>query len=105
METLYTSRDNAIDLLLKSDGVAEDISSITKAEVRFLGATYSSATDADAFDWTTDGTNGILTLQLGKISALPAGRDRNTEVIIYDATNVNGIVWATFDLKVIDITI
>lgn len=98
-EVFYVGKDNASRLLLKLDDVAQNITSFTKAEIRFNGITYSSTDFADAFDWATEGADGILILQAGLISSIiAAARDVATELIVYDPQNTNGIVWDTFDL-------
>jgi len=102
-ETVYVGYDNLIDLLLKSDGVAQDIRTTTKAAIVFNGYEYNSTNFADAFDWTTNGANGIIQLDLGSISGIETGRDKETELIIYDPNYTDGLVWGTFDLEIIEI--
>lgn len=103
-EIVYKGRDNTFDKLLKRDGVAENLSSVTKVGLLFLGRYIHSNNYPSAFDYVTQKTLGIITFRLGAIATLPTGRDQATELIIYDATNPNGIVWGTFDLEVRSIT-
>jgi len=105
METFYIGKDNASKLLLSNDGVAQDISSLTKVEVRYDGTTYSSEDYADAFDWTTYGEDGYLILKMGLISAITeSGMDIAAEIIAYDSDNINGIVWGTFEVEMKDLS-
>lgn len=101
-ETIYTNRDNTFELLLKADGVAVNLATAepTKIEILFLGNYYNSDEFPNAFDWTTQGASGIISFDLASITTLEAGRDKNAELIVYDGTNPDGIVWGTFDLLV-----
>ena len=103
-EKNYIGYDNVNDLLLKENGVIEDISTITKAAFIFNGNEYNSDNFPSAFDWSTDGASGIIHLSIGKIgSSISKGRDKKTELILYDANYPNGHVWGTFDLEVLEI--
>jgi hypothetical protein len=100
-EKTYRGYDNINDLLLKADGVAQDISSITKAAFIYNGKEFNSTNFATAFDWSTDGSDGVIHLKIGKIgSSIDVGRDKEAELILYDANYPNGHVWGTFDLQV-----
>lgn len=101
-EKHYTGYNNEVKVTLKVDGSAVDISGATNAAIRFNGTTYDKTTYSTMFDYTTSGASGILILKPG--STLPAGRDREAEIIIYDASNASGLVYGTIDLEVIDIT-
>lgn len=103
-EVFYVGMDNASRLLLKSDGAVQDLSEVTKVAIRFDGTTYSSADFASAFDFVTEATDGILTIQAGLISSITASSiDVQAELILYDPVNTNGIVWGTFtmDMKLL----
>ena len=98
-EEQYIDRDNIIDLLLKADDVAQDLSSLTKIDL-VVGDTTISDSTAGSFPvkWST-GTTGKIQLQLGD-QGLTAGIF-TAKIIIYDATYPNGLVWDTFTLNVI----
>jgi hypothetical protein len=88
-ETIYLSRDNKFALRLKeNDVVVPDLSIITKVGILFQENYYHSDSFPAAFDYSTRATAGIL----------EAGRDKKTELLIYDGTNPDGIVWTQFDL-------
>lgn len=104
-EVVYSGYDNPHKYILKEDEVAltsSQMSAITKVAVRFSGETYDSDDFPDAFDWSTERDTGTLSVKLGRLG-LPDGRDRKTELIIYDSVNTNGIVWATLNLNVVTI--
>lgn len=96
-ETVYLGRDNTIDLLLKADGVITDLTPITKVDIVDIGCSWSINSDdsTDAFDWSS-GADGVLRLSLGA-ETVPAGSYR-ARVIIYDASNTEGIVWGEIKL-------
>ena len=96
-ENVYDGHDNTIDLLLKADDVAEDLSSVTRMTLEVGSTTVDSDVSGDAFDWDT-GVTGKVILDLGGES-LAAGTYRAT-LTVYDPTNTNGIVWGKFKLIV-----
>jgi len=96
-ETVYLSRDNTIDLLLTSDGSAVDLSSVTRMVLNFDGTLIDSDDYPDAFDWDLE-TTGKVTFALADALAaesVAAGVYR-VRLIVYDATNDDGIVWDEF---------
>lgn len=108
-ETIYADRDNPIALVLQEDeeNITEaQMLAITKVGIRYDpasdgdGAYYDSATYSTLFDWTTYADEAKIVMKLGTI--LPVGYDRKAELLIYNASNTNGIVWAQLKLKVSD---
>lgn len=100
-EKTYRGYDNINDLLLKADGVAQDISTTTKAAFIYNGVEFNSDNYASAFDWATDGADGVIHLKIGAIGTdIEVGRDKKAKLIIYDPNYPNGHVWGTFDLEV-----
>ena len=96
-EIVYLGHDNTIDLLLKADGSAVDLSSVTRMTVDFDGTIIDSQTAPAAFDWST-GTIGKLVLALGA-QPIAAGTYQ-VALTVYDPTHPNGIVWGYFPCKV-----
>lgn len=97
IEKVYKGRDNSIKFQLDVNGVpltATEIADITKVELYFGGTYYESDTD---FPMTKDGPNGSIELAVG---TLPEGKDKKTELIVYDSINTNGIVWTQFSLTI-----
>lgn len=98
-EVLYNGRDNSIDLLLKVDGEAYDLSDVTKAELDVEGTVINSNGSPNAFDWDTD-TTGKIILTLGG-EGLSEGF-YTAELILYAPTFTNGVSWGFFKLRVYD---
>jgi len=98
-ETVYTGRDNTVDLLLKSDGEAQDLSSVTRMRLVDVDGAFDidSDTSAGAFDWD-NGTTGKVIIAIGG-EGIAAGR-YGCRLIVYDPTNDDGIVWGRIVLTV-----
>lgn len=96
-ENVYDGHDNTIDLLLKADDVAQDLSAVIRMALEVGDDIVDSDVSGDAFDWNT-GTTGKVILSLGGES-LSVGAYRAT-LTVYDPDNTNGIVWGTFKLIV-----
>ena len=96
-EIVYDGHDNTIDLLLKANGVAYDLTDTTRMTLEVGDDTIDSDVSGSAFDWAP-GVTGKLILALGDES-LPTGTYRAT-LTVYDPTNTDGIVWGTFKLIV-----
>jgi len=96
-EIAYLGHDNTIDLLLKADEEAEDLSAVTRMTLELDSTIIDSEKSPDAFDWDTD-TTGKLILALGGESLI-AGMYRTT-LTVYDLTNEKGIVWGELNLDV-----
>lgn len=88
--TIYSNHNNTVTLTLTDGGVDEDLSAATKVEV-VIGDTAINSVDAPtAFDLTGLAT-GVIVLDFGGQSiAVGVYQPR---VVIYDATNTDGIVW------------
>ena len=97
-EIVYIARNNKIDLLFLANDVISDFTSITKIDLIAIddSITISSSSSPTAFDWVSNGKNGIVTLTLGNEN-VPEGT-YNFEVIVYDPSNINGIVWDSIKL-------
>lgn len=95
-EVVYLTRDNTVDLVLKADGVVTDLTDVTKIEVMDLGCSWAinSEDTPEAFDIGT--TDGKVVLKFGQ-EAIHAGTYR-CHVIVYDVTNVDGVVWGEIKL-------
>lgn len=104
MEYIHSGNDNIIELILKEDGVAVDLSAITRITLTCGATTLDSATTSptglgsgNVFD-TSEGS-GKLILRLGD-SGLSDGRYPQSKLILYDTSNTDGIVWGTIRLTV-----
>jgi len=96
-EIVYLNRDNTIDIILKADGTAADLSSVTKMEIIVDDSTtISSVTSPDAFDWFEG--SGKLILALGD-EGIDAG-SYDAQLIVYDVDNPDGIMWSYINIVV-----
>ena len=102
-EVVWFGRDNTIDLLLKSDGSAYDLSSATTIAMVFSGVTITSDVQPSWFDWTTSSlTTGQVNISLGTAGAsIPSGVVYQAELIVYTSTSTSGVLWGTVPIKVV----
>lgn len=101
-EVVYKDHDNTIDLILKSDGIAQDLSGVTKITATF-GDTLVSSTDkaAGLMTWDQAGYDtGEIRIAIGGESI--TAETYNVPIIIYDAANANGVVWGYIVIEVKD---
>jgi hypothetical protein len=101
LEYVYLGRDNSIDILLKADGVAVDLSSVTQIDLIVGDVTISSTNQGvDLIRWAQVGYDtGEVRLALGDSSITASGKQR-AYLIVYDPTNTAGINWGAIDLYV-----
>ncbi len=101
IEVAYLGRDNSIDLLLKADGSAVDLSSVTRMVLVVSATTQVSSTNqaSDPIRWDQVGYDaGEIRLFL-KDQDLTSGKN-TAQLIVYDPTNTDGVVWGSFVIKV-----
>jgi len=99
-EIVYLTHDNTIDLLLKADGVVQDLSGVTKITATF-GATTITSTDkaAGAIKWDQAGYDtGEIRLDLGD-ETIPATAYQ-VYIVIYDSAHTDGVVWGWIYVQV-----
>lgn len=92
--TIYIGHDNALTLTFTDNNVAEDFSAATKFEVVLGSVSINSVDTPTAFD-LTDKASGSIDLLFGA-QAIDAG-EYAARVVVYDAVNDDGIVWAHED--------
>jgi len=98
-EHVYNGHDNLIDLVLKADDVAVDLSSITKIILTVGAKTIQNLTGTSwPIKWLALGVTGKVSMKLGDES-IPVGR-YIAQLDVYDSTNTNGIHWGKFRLVV-----
>lgn len=97
--TFFSNRDNEQDVVLLSDGVPVDPSSISRVVVDVDGTTLvDSQVDPTFFQWPVAGTYKgqavqVIRLLLGA-SGAPVGEYPAGRLLIYDPDHTNGLVWA-----------
>lgn len=101
IEKVYLGNDNTLDLILKEDGVAVSLASVTKMTLTFgstiIDSSVVGAGSGNVFDWTEG--SGVLKLKLGAQS-ISTRMYSAVKLTVFDAGNTNGIVWGTLRIKV-----
>ena len=100
-EFVYLGHDNSIDVILKSNGAAVALTSVTQMTLT-LGTKLidSNNDDTDPIRWIKSGyATGEVRLFLG--AEVIAEGNYQGILIVYDATNPNGIVWGRVPLTII----
>lgn len=97
-ERVYLARNNAIDLELREDGVAVDLSAVTRVRLELFDQADADADPivADSNDTPgildlTDGASGMLRLVLGAV--LSSAGSYRARLVLYDDVNTDGLVW------------
>ncbi len=101
-EVVYLGHDNTIDLLLKADGTAQDLSGVTKITASF-GDTLVESTDpaGGPITWNQDGYDtGEIRLALGGQSITPG--IYSVPIVAYDAVNITGVFWGLVSIRIQD---
>jgi len=95
-EIVYLGHDNTVDLILKVDGTAQDLSSVTKITATFDSATIESADKASgAITWDQAGYDtGEIRMALGD-ETITAKKYYTVWIVTYDPVNSDGIVWGS----------
>lgn len=93
-ETVYLGHDNSIDLILKADDVAVDLTSVTQMTLSFKDTLISSDNgDTDPIRWKKVGyVTGETRLFLGD-QAITPGIYPEVPLVVYDPTNPGGVIW------------
>jgi len=101
-EYIYLGHDNTIDRILKADDIPQDLSSVTKITMTFGDTTLESTDKASGIiTWDQGGYDtGEIRMDLGA-QTIDAGNYR-APIVVYDATNTDGIVWDTINVVVVD---
>lgn len=94
VDLIFLGSDNTNEILLKKDGVPQDLSSVTKIELHFSDGSMVSNTTGSNFPvkWIGTGRTGLIIMQLGGES-LTIG-DLTAKLLTYDPVNDDGIVWS-----------
>jgi len=101
-EIVYKGYDNVINLLLKKNGVAQDLSGVTKMELLLGDVMISSDNqDSDPIRWAKDGySTGEVRLYLGPENI--ELDDYEASLTVFDEFYVDGLVWGKVKIYVRD---
>lgn len=103
-ETLYLDHGNTIDLVLKSDDEAVDLSTVTGIRVMFdQTSIYSNNGSQGPIKWQIGSADANW--QTGEIRIDCSSHDINparykVPIIVYDPTNTDGVVWDYLQIEV-----
>jgi len=99
-EVIWLGHDNAINLLLKEDGTAKDLSDVTKMTLTVNGTLITSTDKATGYiRWDQAGYDtGECRLFLGDL-ALSVGRWA-CPLIVFDTAATDGIVWGMVPVEI-----
>jgi hypothetical protein len=100
-EIVYLGRDNSIDLLLKADGVAVDLSAASKMTLAF-GTTLIESENGggEPIRWAQSGyKTGEIRLKLGDESILPG--NYRAPLIVHDPASPDGIHWGYIPIVIV----
>lgn len=100
-EFIYLGHDNPINKILKADGVAIALTSVTRMTLTFGAKLIDSDNgDADPIRWIKPGyATGEFRMFLGAETISPG--PYQVPLIVYDPTNPNGIFWGRIPITVI----
>lgn len=92
-ETVYLGRDNRVDLLLNADGIAQDLTNVTKITAAFGDELVESDNGgSDPIRWDqVDQDTGIIWCSFGAQSIDPD--HYHVPLVLYDGDNPNGVQW------------
>jgi hypothetical protein len=94
IDTIFLGSDNTNELLLKVDGVPQDLSSVTKIDLEFDdGLKVSNSTGSAApIQWLGTGETGKVILQVGDENITEG--ERTASLVTFDPIATKGIVWS-----------
>lgn len=109
---IYLNRDNVITFGLLEDSAPVDARITTRVVLQFKPTDGGSVVSIDSdtvptlFDFTdtmefSGEVTGVLKLHLGDVAGVVVGKYHMT-IIVYDATNTDGIAWANVNAQVLD---
>jgi hypothetical protein len=100
-EFVYLGHDNRIDLILKADGAAVDLSGANRMTLTLGSALIDSDNgEADPIRWAKGGyATGEVRLFLGGEDL--TATDYKAPLVVYDGSNPEGIVWGVIPISII----
>lgn len=106
-EVIYLDRDNSVDLILKKDGVAEDLSSVTQIDAVFDTSVTIESTNAATgpIKWNQAGyDDGEIRIDLTDSDEADIDTGQYTvKIFTYTSEYTDGIYWGEVSIRVRDI--
>lgn len=100
IETVYLGHSNTIDLILKENNTAVDLSGVVKMTLTFNGQTLESTNSTADITWNQAGyETGEIRLHLGNQSTLSTGI-YEAPLVVYESTDTIGVVWGNVPLRI-----
>ena len=95
---VHVGHDNALKMLLLEGNEPQPLDSVERMVLSVGGETVDSDLAASAFDWTQLDSNGYHKLILKLGPHRPADIEDACELLVYEPSNPNGIVWISSKL-------
>ena len=94
IDLIFKGSDNTNEILLKKDGVPQDLSSVIRIEIHFSDGVSVTNTTGAAYPikWIGTSQTGLIVMQLGG-QDLTVG-DLTAKLLTYDPVNDDGVVWS-----------
>ncbi len=104
IEKVFLGHTNTIDLILKSNNTAVDLSGVAKMSLTFNGVTISATASTDAtsiIKWNQTGyATGEVRLNLGAQATLSTGL-YDVPLVVYESTSdTDGVMWGDIHILV-----
>jgi len=96
----YNGRDNSFTLTFEKNGTTlteTEMNTITKFEIKFNGSYYNSTDNASGFDVTA--ASGAVEIFPNELDLAVSSGDV-VEVIVYDDSHDDGLVWDRIILEI-----
>ena len=101
-DIIYLGHDNTVDLLLKANNVAFDLSDVTSITATFGDTTITSVDKAGGtITWDQSGYDtGEIRIDMGDQDITASNKPYSVPIVTYDAVNTTGIVWGKIRILV-----
>ena len=102
VDTIYLGHNNTVDLILKVDNAAYALTSVTRITATFGDNLVTSSDKANgAITWDQVGYDtGEIRIAAGFQSLTASRKPYSVPIVVYDASNTNGIVWGEYKILV-----
>lgn len=94
--SVYLEQSNPFSLIVTRGGVGVNLinTGVTRVVVVHKDGQIDSAVDPTAFDWTTEGEDGVIEFDFGSLTTpLEASKVYMCTPVLYDPNHSNGQVW------------